>query len=142
MNPKTQFMLVAFGVCFVAVLMMAGTILLMPRTPMLRWALLPELAIPFIAVYVFLRHYRNRFPPPTHDQRLKAVRSTRRLAWFFFVAPVVGFISRGRELAGLPYGLGFLLPLVPILIGVYYLRLSSRLNRNSAEPDATGHADR
>jgi hypothetical protein len=51
----------------------------------------------------------------------------------FFAVPVVAFMARGQDLTALPYGLGLVLPLLPIVIGVYFLRLSMKLGRASAE---------
>jgi Na+/H+ antiporter NhaD/arsenite permease-like protein len=97
--------------------------------PVLRWAPLFLVAAYFVIVFWLFRHYRGRLPRPTQEQKLNAARSIRRLAWFFFAAPILGLLAGWQDIASLPHGVGFLIPLIPILLGAYYLRLSIKLSR-------------
>ena len=54
----------------------------------------------------------------------------------FLTAPVLAYLLDGNELIHLPYGLGFLLPIFPLALAVYYLRLSARLAKLQGADEA------
>ena len=133
MNVRTKFSLSFFGICLVFVSVMYLTVLQLPHVPIVRWAILTEgLAYLAVAIGIFQMSLK-RLPPAPRHQKSTAARSVRRAAWLFFAVPVVAFLARGQDLTALPYGLGLVLPLLPIVIGVYFLRLSMKLGRASAE---------
>jgi hypothetical protein len=43
-----------------------------------------------------------------------------------------GLIGGWQQITSIPHGAGFLILLIPILLGAYYLRLSNKLSRNDA----------
>ena len=135
MNIRTRFQLVFFGAAFGFVLLMAISIRQLPRMQFLRWVIIIEWVAYFVVVWLILRHYRHRLPPLTQTQRSKAARSARRMAWICFGGLILGLITNGRELADLPHGLGYAIPLIPILLGAHYLRLSNRLGRTVSASD-------
>lgn len=131
MNVRARFTLIFCGICLLFVLLLYATILFLPRVPVLRWAILVEWLAYFAGAIGVFQYYLKRLPRSTQDQS-KAARAARRAAWLFFAAPLTAFIARGQELTALPYFLGFVLPLLPIVFGIYYLRLSIRLSRAQA----------
>lgn len=131
MNPRTKYLVSFFGLCIASVILLMVIALQLPKHPQLRWALLIVWLAAFVAMFLLIRYFRGRLPPPTNNQNLKGARAARRMAWIYLGGLVVGLFARGQELLGLPYGLGFLLPLIPIALATYYFRLSARLTRSA-----------
>jgi hypothetical protein len=124
------------GAAFVlSLLSLPFTILLVPHSPWVRWALLPEFGLMFGFAYAAFRFLQKMVPSPTAEQRRKGIRATKRLAWFYLIAPVVAYLVQWRELTALPHGLGYALPIFPVSLAVYYFRLSKRLSRESSSPE-------
>jgi len=59
------------------------------------------------------------------------------MAWMYFGGLLLGLLTRGRQLLVIPYGLGFVAVLVPVLLGSYYMRASIKLKK-SASGSETG----
>lgn len=133
MDVRTKFKLAFLGICFVPAPLLLVWIILFPHMPVLRWVPLIIVGAVFVAVYWLFRHYRGRLPRPTQEQRLKGSRAARRMAWIYFGGLVLGLISGGwQKIVSVPHGAGFLILLIPILLGTYYLRLSIKLSRADA----------
>jgi hypothetical protein len=137
MKLRTQFLSGLFTGCFFGTAVLAVTGLFIARVPALRWVLLAEWVAIFGFAYSWIRRFQGRLPKPTRKQESKVASSARNLGVFFIVAPVLGYIARGSELIALPYGLGFILPLIPLGLAVYCLRVSAQLRRNSGIEDAS-----
>ena len=135
MNPRARFVLIFLGYCFVATIVLASTVLLFPSRPQLGRAILVEWVAILAGGGLLFYRLRKRLPPPRTVQNEKAARIAQRIGWFYLGALVVGLLVRGKEILwGLPHGLGFVLPLIPLVLGVYYLRLSNRL-KSSVDGD-------
>ena len=137
MNARAEYLLAFFGICLAAVFLMMVTGLNLNRLPILRWALLAEWAALFVAIFWLQRQFRGRLPRPTVDQTLKGARAARKLSLLYFAGLVIGVLTCGHQLLSFPYGVGFVGPLVAILLGTYYLRLSIKLNRATQETKET-----
>lgn len=133
MNVRARFFWSFCGICLVFVFAMYVTVLQLPPVPIVRAAILAEgLAYLVVAIGLF-RIYVKRLPPTAQQQKSKTARSARRVAWLFFAAPVFAFLARGQQLSALPYRLGLVLALFPVILGVYFMNLSMKLGRAHAE---------
>jgi hypothetical protein len=133
MNLRMRFMAAFFGICFAGVMVMFVSIWFTPRYPLLSWLPLAAWAAMFAGVFWLFRHYRGRLPPPTPNQRAKAIRSHRRMAWIYLGGLVLGLIANGREILTLPHRLGFILPLIPIGLAAIHLRVAAQLSQKAIE---------
>lgn len=140
MDARVRFQLMFVGICVVAALLLSVTGLGTVSFPTLRWAIPLVWIAAFIAAYWLFRHYRNRLPRPTQRQQLKAAKRVRRLAWIYFGGLVFGSIVNWKMMTDSPYGAGFLILLIPIFLGAYYLRLSIKLKRSAENSDSSGAA--
>ena len=133
MNARARFIASFIAICVCCSMMMTTSIFLLPRMPMLRWVPLIALVAAFAAVYWLFRYYRNRLPPPTPEQRQRAIKANRRMAWIYLGGLAFGLITSGGDLLTLPHGVGFLLPLIPLGLATIHLRTAARLSRMATE---------
>jgi len=132
-NARIRYLLSFFGICLTGIFLSMGAILLLPRYPMLRWVPLASFAAMFAAVYWLMRHFRGHLAVPTTNQRLRAAKASRRMAWIYFGGLAIGLAAEWRELLNAPHGLGFLVPFIPILLGTHYWRQATLLERSAAQ---------
>jgi hypothetical protein len=137
MNARIRLFAVFYGYCLIGVLTLATTVFFIGSGPHLGQAILIEwIAILVGAIWIFKRLGRN-LPPATTDQKARAARNAQRMGWIYLGGLVLGLLVDGKAILwGPPHGLGFLLPLIPISLSVYYLRLSARL-KSSASMDSS-----
>jgi hypothetical protein len=133
MNVRARFMAGFFAICIACSMVSMASILLLPQEPMMRWVPAASFIAAFAGVYLLLRHYRSRLPAPTTEQRLRAIRANRRLAWIYLGGLAFGLISEGKELFAIPHGVGFLLPLIPIGLAAIHFRNAAQLSRKATE---------
>jgi hypothetical protein len=138
MNERSKFLFGFFAVCIALAISLQITVLLMVfgHMPGLRRALPVEAIVAFVLLYWWIRRFKGRLPKPSQAEMTKAARNARNLGLFFVGAPMLAYLVRGSEYFALPYGLGFILPIVPLSLAIYYLRLSARL-RNASDGEAT-----
>lgn len=60
------------------------------------------------------------------------------MAWIYVGVLVLGLLANWRDFLGLPYGLGFLLPLIPIALATHHFRLANRLGQAAMDAEAHG----
>jgi hypothetical protein len=138
-NEKSKFKAGFIATCVAAGLSVSATALVMvfAHMPGLRWALPAEACLAFGFLVWWIRRFRGRLPKPSGDESARAARSARNIGLFFIASPLLAYLANGREYFALPDKLGFFLPIVPLSLAVYFLRLSARLRRISAAPSRT-----
>jgi uncharacterized iron-regulated membrane protein len=133
MDERKKYLFGFFAICIAFALTLQITVLLMVFAH-LQWLsrVLPvEVLIAVVALFWWIRRFRGRLPKPSQTERRKAARNARNIAVFCIVAPALGYLSQGSDFFKLPYGIGFILPIIPLSLAVYYLRLSARLRKTS-----------
>jgi hypothetical protein len=133
MNTRARFMAGFFAICITCSMVSMASILLLQREPMMRWVPAASFVAAFVGVYLLLKHYRSRLPAPTTEQRIRAIKANRRLAWIYLGGLAFGLISEGKELFAIPHGVGLLLPLIPIGLAMIHFRNAAQLSRKATE---------
>jgi peptidoglycan biosynthesis protein MviN/MurJ (putative lipid II flippase) len=133
MDERSKFLFGFIAMCIAVGLSLQITVLVMVfgHMPGLRRALPVEAIVGFVLLYWWIRRSKGRLPNPSKTEMAKAARNARNLGVFFIAAPMLGYLLRGSEYLALPYGLGFIIPIVPLMLAIYFLRLSARLRKAS-----------
>lgn len=135
MNVRTKFLTGLYAICLGGGALIAIISMSIPRHPATRWIPLVTFVTLVLPAYWWILRFRGRLPKPSSKQLSKTARSVRNLGIFFIVAPVLGYLTDGPELLALPYKLGFVIPLIPLSLAIYFLRISARLRREIGEPE-------
>ncbi|HVN92518.1 MAG TPA: hypothetical protein VMT38_02420 [Terracidiphilus sp.] len=98
-----------------------------------KWVILPIFAVVLLAGFLIGRHYRGHLPPQTQEQRSKAIRANRRLAWMYLGGLAIVLITSRQDLLAIPYDLGLISLLIPVGLAILHFRVASKLSRKAAE---------
>jgi hypothetical protein len=131
MDPRMRYLVFFFGFCFLAVVVLASTALVLQSGPQLARAVVAEWIVFLVGGVLLFQRLRKTLPAPSIDQKSKAAKSARMMGWLYLGGAGVGLLTNGQKLAPLPHGIGYVIPLIPVALGVYYLRLSAKLKSSS-----------
>jgi hypothetical protein len=129
MHSRKQYLAVFYGCCVVYAIVLTTTLLALLNSPtLLARVIILESFLFFVVLLSVFQYFRKRQSPSTSGQKSKAANNAQRVGWFFIAAPILGLLMNGKQTASVfPHGLGLLIPLIPLSIGIYYLRLAVRL---------------